>query len=119
MRALTRSTLLSTAALLLAAGAAQAAPEVVKGPGYLPECFKPWTADTKFFQWKKKEGPYRIALVNGFVGNDWRSQMIQMAKAYVEQPGIKEKVKEFKVISTGTDAAAQLGAMEDFITRPC
>ena len=41
MRALTRSTLLSTAALLLAAAAAQAAPEVVKGPGYLPECFKP------------------------------------------------------------------------------
>jgi ribose transport system substrate-binding protein len=117
MRTLARLALVSTTAMFLAAGAAQAAPDVVKGPGYLPECFKPWTADTKFFQWKKKEGPYRIALVNGFVGNDWRIQMIQTAKAYVEQPGIQEKVKEFKVISTGTDAAAQLGAMEDFINQ--
>lgn len=118
---LLRRTLLAATALV--AGSfwfgtpAGAAPDVVQGPGHLPECFKPWTADTKFFQWKKKEGPYRIALVNGFVGNDWRIQMIQMAKAYVEQPGIKEKIKEFKVISTGTDAAAQLGAMEDFINQ--
>ena len=43
--------------------------------------------------------------------------MIQTAKAFVETPGIKEKIKEFKVISTGTDAAAQLGAIEDFINQ--
>ena len=34
-----------------------------------------------------------------------------------EQPGIKENIKEFKVVSTGTDVAAQLGAMEDFINQ--
>ena len=50
MRTLARLALVSTTALLLAAGAAQAAPEVVKGPGYLPQCFKPWTANTKYFQ---------------------------------------------------------------------
>lgn len=97
--------------------AALAGPEIVAGPGANPECFRPWTADTKFFQWKKKDGPYRIALVNGFVGNTWRIQMIKTAKAFVEQPGIKEKIKEFKVVSTGTDAAAQLGAIEDFINQ--
>ena len=43
--------------------------------------------------------------------------MIQTAKAFAETPGIKEKIKEFKVISTGTDAAAQLGAIEDFINQ--
>ncbi|MBX6321039.1 MAG: ABC transporter substrate-binding protein [Rhodospirillaceae bacterium] len=92
-------------------------PKVVSGPGYLPQCFKPWNEKTKFFQWAKKEGPYRVAVVNGFVGNIWRIQMIKTAKAFAEQPGIKEKIKEFKVISTGTDAAAQLGAIEDFINQ--
>ena len=77
----------------------------------------PWSADTKFFQWPKKEGPYRIALVNGFVGNTWRIQMIQTAKAYAEQPEVAPIIKEFKVVSTGTDVAAQLGAIEDFINR--
>jgi len=104
-------------AIGLAAGGAQAKPQVVAGPGYKPECFAPWSEKTKFFQWPAKEGPYRIALVNGFVGNTWRIQMIQTAKAFVETPGIKDKIKEFKVISTGTDAAAQLGAIEDFINQ--
>jgi ribose transport system substrate-binding protein len=116
-----RRTLLATvAALGLAASAGIAAaegPKVVSGPGYEPECFKPWSADTKFFQWEKREGPYRIALVNGYVGNDWRIQMVQTAKAYADKPGFKEKIKEFKVVSTGTDVAAQLGAIEDFINQ--
>jgi ribose transport system substrate-binding protein len=117
MRMLTRLALASTAALCLAAGAANAKPEIVQGPGYEPQCFKPWSAETKYFQWSKKEGPYRIALVNGFVGNTWRIQMIQTAKTFVETAGIKENIKEFKVVSVGTDAAAQLGAIEDFINQ--
>ena len=109
-----------TAGLLLSGAfsvAALAGPEVVSGPGADPQCFQPSNADVKYFQWEKREGPYRIALVNGFVGNTWRIQMIQTAKAYVEQPGVKEKIAEFKVVSTGTDAAAQLGAIEDFINQ--
>jgi len=98
-------------------GAMAAGPEVVAGPGYLPECFKPWNDQTKFFKREKKEGPYRIALVNGFVGNDWRIQMVQTAKAYANKEGFKENIKEFKVVSTGTDVAAQLGAIEDFINQ--
>ena len=107
----------AVAALGCGVGPADARPKVVGGPGYLPACFKPWSADTKFLTWKKKEGPYRIAFVNGFVGNTWRIQMIQTAKAFVEQPGIKDQIKEFKTISTGTDAAAQLGTIEDFINQ--
>lgn len=121
MTSMVRHTAFAAAAVmaLLANGGAvlAAGPEEVSGPGYMPECFAPWDADTKFLQWEKKEGPYRIALVNGFVGNTWRIQMIQTAKVYAETPEIKEKVKEFKVISTGNDAAAQLGAMEDFINQ--
>ncbi len=81
----------------------------------LPQCFKPYTDKTKFFQWQKKPGPYRIAVANGFVGNTWRIQMIKTAKAFVEQPDVKPDVKELKVVSTGTDVAAQIGAIDNFI----
>ena len=105
------------AAMLVSAGAQAAGPKVVSGPGALPECFLPAAKETKFFQWPAKKGPYRIALANGFVGNTWRIQMIKTAKAYAELPEVKADLKEFKVVSTGTDAAAQLGAIEDFINQ--
>ena len=108
---------LACASLLLSAADAWAGPKIVSGPGADPACFKPWSSQTKFFQWAKKPGPYKIALVNGFVGNTWRIQMVKTAKAFAERPGIKENIKEFKVVSTGTDVAAQLGAMEDFINQ--
>jgi ribose transport system substrate-binding protein len=110
------TTLLAASAITMIAGAAEAqGPEVVAGPGAEPECFAPWTADTKYFQFAKKEGPYRIALANGFIGNTWRIQMIKTAKAYAEQPDVKAKLKEFKVVSTGEDLAAQLAAVDNFI----
>ncbi len=105
------------AAILVSAGAQAAGPKTVNGPGAVPECFLPATKETKFFQWPAKKGPYRIALANGFVGNTWRIQMIKTAKAYAELPDVKADLKEFKVVSTGTDAAAQLGAIEDFINQ--
>jgi ribose transport system substrate-binding protein len=106
---------LVTAALLSTTALAQ--PETVSGPGYLPECFKPWDAETTFFKWQPHEGPFKIALVNGFVGNIWRIQMIQTAKAYAALPEVAADLAQFTVVSTGTDAAAQLGAIEDFINQ--
>ena len=74
-----------------------------------------WADSTKFFQFAKKPGPYRIALANGFIANTWRIQMIKTAKAYAEQPDVKAKLKEFKVVSTGEDVAAQIAAINNFI----
>jgi ribose transport system substrate-binding protein len=108
---------LVAASLPFAVGTALAGPDVVPGPGFQPECFAPWDENTTYFKWEPKEGPYRIAVVNGFVGNIWRIQMIKTAKAFSEQPEIAQDIKEFKVVSTGTDAAAQLGAIEDFINQ--
>lgn len=111
---------LSVAALSLwvaGAGMVQAGPQVVSGPGADPGCFAPWNDQIKYFQWDKRDGPHKIAVVNGFVGNTWRIQMIQTAKAYVEQPEIAAQIEEFKAVSTGTDVAAQLGAIEDFINQ--
>lgn len=105
------------AALLCAVSlpALAAGPQVVNGPGADPTCFKPWTDKTKYFKWAKKPGPYRIALANGFIGNTWRIQMIKTAKAYAEQADVKPSIKEFKVISTGEDLAAQIAAVDNFI----
>ena len=100
---------------LLAATAFAEGPKVVQGPGADSECFKPWGKDTKYYQYGKKKGPYRIALANGFIGNTWRIQMIKTAKAYVEQPSVKAKLKEFKVVSTGEDLPAQIAAANNFI----
>jgi ribose transport system substrate-binding protein len=97
------------------ASAAKKGPAVVSGPGADPACFKPWAANTKYFQWPAKPGPYRIALANGFVGNTWRIQMIKTAKAYAETPEVRPQLKELKIVSTGTDVAAQIAAIENFI----
>ena len=82
--ALCNMTVLGAAAALLAMSVPvwAAGPEVVKGPGFNPECFAPLKAETKFFKWPAKKGPYRIAVANGFVGNTWRIQMIKTAKAF-------------------------------------
>jgi ribose transport system substrate-binding protein len=105
----------SVSLLAVIMGQAQAAPEVVKGPAADPKCMEPWTADTKFFKFPAKKGPYRIALANGYIANTWRIQMIQTAKAYAAQPEVKAKLKEFKVVSTGEDVAAQIAAINNFI----
>jgi ribose transport system substrate-binding protein len=100
---------------VLSVAALAGGPTASAGPGADPKCFRPWTNGTKYFQWKKKNGPYRIALDNGFIGNTWRIQMIKTAKAYAEQAGVKSNLKEFKVISTGEDLPAQIAAANNFI----
>jgi ribose transport system substrate-binding protein len=99
----------------LTAPALAAGPEIVAGPSLDPTCFAPWTDKTKFFKFAAKKGPYRIALANGYIANTWRIQMIQTAKAYAAQPDVAAKLKEFKVVSTGEDVAAQIAAVNNFI----
>ncbi|HET7794829.1 MAG TPA: sugar ABC transporter substrate-binding protein [Rhizobacter sp.] len=106
-------------AALLAAGlaghAVAAPPKVVTQPNSDPQCFAPWSASTKLFQYPAKKGPYRIALANGYIANTWRIQMIKTAKAYAAQPEVAAKLKEYKVVSTGEDVAAQIAAINNFI----
>ena len=94
---------------------AVAEPMVVSGPAADQECYVPWSGDTKFFKYEAKDGPYRIALANGYIANTWRIQMIQTAKAYAAQPEVAADLKEFKVVSTGEDVAAQISAINNFI----
>jgi ribose transport system substrate-binding protein len=106
---------ISAAILAASAGVAFADPEVVSGPASDPECMVPWAADTQFFKFPKKEGPYRVALANGYIANTWRIQMIQTAKAFAAQPDVAAKLAEFKVVSTGEDVPAQISAINNFI----
>ena len=105
----------AASALALLTSSAMAEPEIVSGPAADAGCFAPWTPETKFFKFPKKDGPYRIALANGYIANTWRIQMIQTAKAYAAQPEVAAKLKEFKVVSTGEDVPAQISAINNFI----
>ena len=107
--------ILAAGMMAFVSSTALAEPEVVSGPSGDPECFAPWSAQTKFFKFPKKDGPYRIALANGYIANTWRIQMIQTAKAYAAQPDVAAKLKEFKVVSTGEDVPAQISAINNFI----
>ena len=115
----TKSILGMSLAAVLAVGTVSqslaAGPEVVSGPGVNPACFAPFSDQTKFLKFAKKDPPYRIALANGFVGNTWRIQMIKTLKAYSEQPDVAPMIAELKVVSTGTDVAAQIAAIDNFI----
>jgi ribose transport system substrate-binding protein len=93
---------------------AVAGPKEVSGPGADPACFAPRDANVKYLQYPGKKGPLRVALVNGYVGNTWRIQMVQTGKAYAEGPDVKPDVAEFKVVSVGEDVAAQIGAIDQF-----
>lgn len=113
---LLKTTGLALAALMLTtAGVAMAEPAMVAGPAEEAECYVPWDADTAFFQYPAKTGPFRVALANGYIANTWRIQMIQTAKAYAAQPEVAAKLSEFKVVSTGEDVAAQIAAINNFI----
>lgn len=79
------------------------------------KCMVPWSSDTKPFAWKKKEGPYKIALSNSYIGNTWRTEMVQIAKAYTEQPDVKPHIKQFMVSSSGNDVNAQIAQISQMI----
>jgi ribose transport system substrate-binding protein len=82
---------------------------------YKPECFAPAKDNSKVISYPEKNGPYKIALVNGYVGNDWRITTIQAAKAWGARPENKAKLADYKVVSVGNDSAAQIAAIDNFI----
>jgi ribose transport system substrate-binding protein len=81
---------------------------------YNAQCFKP-APGHKVMTMTAKPGPYKLALANGFAGNSWRIQMIQGLKAWAARPENAKDIKELKIVSTGTDVAAQIGAIDNLI----
>ena len=100
---------LSMTALAVSAGAA-CATETFK-----PECYAAAADSKSVISYKAKPGPYKVALVNGYVGNDWRITTIQAAKAWGTRPDNAKKLSDFKVVSVGNDSAAEIAAIDNFI----
>ena len=98
------------AASLVGASTSSSAQEM-----FQPQCFKPMPGTTKTLTTPAKPGPWRLALVNGFAGNSWRIQMIQGLKAWAARPENAKNFRELKIVSTGTDVAAQIGAIDNLI----
>lgn len=78
------------------------------------ECFAP-APGTSTIQGVAKDGPYKMAFVNGFAGNDWRIAAIQASKAWAARPENAANIEEFTVVSVGNDSAAQIAAIDNFI----
>src|SRR6187401_991429 len=47
--------IVAATAFVMLGSTAMAEPEVVSGPAAEPECFAPWSADTKFFKFPRSE----------------------------------------------------------------
>ncbi len=85
-------------------------------PEYDPAaCFQPAVNNDQTVKFAPKPPPYKIAVSNSYIGNAWRTQMIQIAKAYVKQPHVAPLIEEFTVISSGQDVAAQIAQMDNMI----
>lgn len=87
----------------------------VSAQTYMPECYIPAPGIEGTVSYDAKEGPYRIAVVNGHTGIPWREQMIQSVRAWSERPENAEYFEELRVVSTGPDVAAQIAAIDNFI----
>lgn len=57
--------------------------------------------------------PFRIAVTNSYIGNEWRVQMINFMEAYVAK-NLSDKV-ELSVNNAGTDAQKQIQVISDMI----
>lgn len=79
------------------------------------KCLVPWDADTKMVSWEAKKPPYKIALSNSYIGNTWRTEMVQIAKTYTEQPEVKELIGDFRISSSGNEVNAQIAQINQMI----
>ncbi|MGI8475048.1 MAG: sugar ABC transporter substrate-binding protein [Thermomicrobiales bacterium] len=72
--------------------------------------------NAKMVKYDAKTGPFNLALSNSYIGNVWRTQMINMANIFVERPDIKPMIKNWQVASSGEDVSAQIAQMENMIS---
>ena len=68
---------------------------------YDPEvCFAPAANNDGMVQYDAKEGPYTIGISNSFIGNAWRTQMLQMAHAFAETEEVAPLIEEARTHTT-------------------
>jgi ribose transport system substrate-binding protein len=94
----------------------EATPEAVK---YDPAaCFVAAKNNDKMVKRDAKTGPFTIGISNSYIGNAWRTQMLQMAQAFAQTDAVKPLIKDLVVVSTGDDVEAQIAAIDNMISLP-
>ncbi|MEQ9028754.1 MAG: sugar ABC transporter substrate-binding protein [Aggregatilineales bacterium] len=78
-------------------------------------CFAPAEEDGETVQFEAREGPFVIGISNSYIGNAWRTQMLQMAAAFAETEDIAPLIEELIVVSTGDDVEAQIATLDNMI----
>ncbi|OHV08770.1 hypothetical protein BH688_12180 [Kushneria phosphatilytica] len=78
-------------------------------------CFRPWDDQTRMISWPKKNPPYNIALSNSYIGNEWRSEMVKIARLYSERDAVKPLIKKLTISSAGNDVNAQIAQINQMI----
>ncbi len=111
-----RNTIVSAvvAAGILAATGTAAADNLV-APKSLAACFVPQTASTPMVKLKAKHGPYKIAFSNSYYGNNWRTEMLNIARAYVKQPAVAKYISKFEIQNAGNNVAQQVAQIRQMI----
>ena len=79
-------------------------------------CYQSFPNATPVKYDKQADPPYSLALSNSYIGNVWRTQMINMANVFVTRPDIAPLIKDWQVASSGEDVAAQISQMENMIS---
>ena len=65
-----------------------------------------------------KEPPFRVAISNGFVGSEWRTQMVESARIVFEEYKAKGLVTgDLYVNHAGPDVTAQIAQLRNMINR--
>lgn len=65
-----------------------------------------------------KEPPFRVAISNGFVGSEWRTQMVESAQVVFEEYKARGLVTgELYVNHAGPDVTAQIAQLRNMINR--
>lgn len=102
-------------ALSLLPFAARAKTDDLVSPQSLSQCFLKPSADTPMAKFPHKAPPYRIAFSNSYYGNNWRTEMLNIASAYVKQPQVAKYIKEFKVYNSGNNVAQEISQIRQMI----
>src|SRR5258708_38801613 len=111
--------LLASSQQLVAAQTIQATMEGTSiSTGYDPDvCFRAAFDNDKTVSYPAKSGPFKLGISNSFLGNAWRTQMIQMATAFGNSPEGKSLISQMTIVSSGQDVEAQIAPMDNMISK--
>lgn len=85
-------------------------------PNFNPQqCFTPWSSNTPKFSWTKNSPPYKIAVSNSYIGNTWRTQMINLVTQASQTRPMSHYLSKFSTSSAGNSVSDQIAQINQMI----